>query len=138
MATDLSALLLAVYTAYREKRLGDALVHFADDFRFTLHLPVGAMPGAGTPLDKAAAARLFEDLMATYDFLAYEPGPISAGGDQAKVRPHIHYRHKATGEVIETTLAHFWRFRDGKAVQLDEYPDVEHVRFFLSKVAVAG
>ena len=34
------------------------------------------------------------------------------------MRPHIHYRHKATGEVIETTLAHFWRFRDGKAVQL--------------------
>jgi ketosteroid isomerase-like protein len=47
----------------------------------------------------------------------------------------IRYRHKATGEVIETTLGHFWRIRDDKAAQLDEYHDVQHVVSFLTKVA---
>ena len=68
----------------------------------------------------------------------YEPGPIMVTGDQAAVRVRIRYRHKATGEVIETTLGHFWRIRDGKAAQLDEYHDVQHVLSFLTKVAPSG
>ena len=56
-------------------------------------------------------------------------------GDQAAVRVRIRYRHKATGETIETTLGHFWRIREGKAAQLDEYHDVQHVVSFLTKVA---
>lgn len=137
MANDLPAVLQIIYTAYREKRLGDVMAHFADDFRFTLHLSAELVPGAGKPQDKVGTAKLLEGLMATYDFLVYEPGPISITGDGAKVHPRIHYRHKATGEEIETTLGHFWRFRDGKVVQLDEYHDVERVRFFLMKVAAA-
>src|SRR5205823_2516181 len=133
-----AALLQAVYVAYREKRLADVLPHLTDDFRFTLHLPTAAMPGAGTPHGKADTAKLFEGIITAYDFLAYEPGPIMVTGDQAAVRVRIRFRHKTTGEVIETTLGHFWRIRDGKAAQLDEYHDVEHVLAFLSKVAPPG
>jgi ketosteroid isomerase-like protein len=132
MATGTPALLQTLYTAYREKRLADVMPLLTDDFRFTLHLPTDAIPGAGVPHSKADTAKLFEGFMATYDFLAYEPGPIMVTGDQAAVRAHIRYRHKATGEVIETTLGHFWRIRDGKAAQLDEYHDVQHVLSFLT------
>ena len=135
MPSGTPALLQVVYTAYREKRLADVLALFADDFRFTIHLPSGALPGAGVPHGKADTAKLLEGLIATYDFLAYEPGPIMVTGDQAAVRVRIRYRHKATGEVVETTLGHFWRVRDGKALQLDEYHDVQHVLSFLTKVA---
>jgi ketosteroid isomerase-like protein len=127
-----------MYTAYREKRLADVLANFTDDFRFTIHLPAESLPGAGTPHGKTDTAKLLEGLIATYDFLTYEPGPIMVTGDEAAVRVRIRYRHKATGEVIETTLGHFWRVRDGKAVQLDEYHDVQHVVSFLSKVAPSG
>jgi ketosteroid isomerase-like protein len=133
--TSIPALLQTIYTAYREKRVADALAHVADDFRLTIHLPADAMPGAGVPHGKADAARLLEGLIATYDFLMYEPGPIMVTGEEAAVRVRIRYRHKATGEVIETTLGHFWRVRDGKAVQLDEHHDVQGVLSFLSKVA---
>lgn len=129
------ALLQTIYAAYREKRVAEALAHVADDFRFTIHLPADAMPGAGVPHGKADTARLLEGLIATYDFLMYEPGPIMVTGEEAAVRVRIRYRHKATGEVIETTLGHFWRVRDGKAVQLDEHHDVQSVLTFLSKVA---
>ena len=135
MATSTPALLQTIYTAYREKRLADVLALFTDDFQFTLHLPAESLPGAGAPHGKADTAKLLEGLIATYDFLMYEPGPIMVTGDQAAVRVRIRYRHKATGEVIETTLGHFWRIRADKAAQLDEYHDVQHVLSFLTKVA---
>ena len=138
MATGTPALLQEIYAAYREQRLADALAHLTDDFRFTLHLPAEALPGAGTPHGKAETAKLFEGIIATYDFLMYEPGPIMVTGDQAAVRVRIRYRHKATEAIIETTLGHFWRVRDGKAAQLDEYHDVQHVLAFLDKVASGG
>lgn len=135
MTPGTPALLQTIYAAYREKRLADVLANLADDFGFTIHLPSDALPGAGVPHGKADTATLLEGLIATYDFLLYEPGPIMVTGDQAAVRVRIRYRHKTTGEVIETTLGHFWRIRDGKAAQLDEYHDVQHVLSFLSKVA---
>jgi ketosteroid isomerase-like protein len=134
MTAATPALLQTIYAAYREKRLADVLALLADDFRFTIHLPADALPGAGVPHDKAATATLLEGLIASYAFLAYEPGPIMVTGEEAAVRVRIRYRHKATGEAIETTLGHFWRVRDGKATQLDEYHDVQHVTSFLSKV----
>ena len=138
MPSSTAALLQAIYTAYREKRLADVLAQLTDDFRFTLHLPSDALPGAGAPLGKADTAKLFEAMIGAYDFLMYEPGPIMVTGDQAAVRARIRYRHKATDAVIETTLGHFWRVRDGKAAQLDEYHDVQHVLAFLDKVASGG
>ena len=135
MPVNTTTLLQSLYAAYREKRLADVLANFTDDFRFTIHLPAESLPGAAEPHGKAETARLLGGLIATYDFLMYEPGPIMVTGDQAAVRVRIRYRHKATGEAIETTLGHFWRMRDGKAAQLDEYHDVQHVASFLSKVA---
>lgn len=138
MPTEAAALLQALYVAYREKRLTDVAAHLADDFRFTLHLPADSLPGAATPHGKAEALKLFAGILAAYDILLYEPGPIMVTGDQAAVRVRIRYRHKATDAVIETTIGHFWRVRDGKVVQLDEYHNVQHVLSFLNKVASGG
>jgi ketosteroid isomerase-like protein len=138
MPTQTAAMLQSLYVAYREKRLADVAPHLADDFRFTMHLPADALPGAATPHGKAEALALFEGLLAAYDILLYEPGPIMVTGDQAAVRVRIRYRHKATDAVIETTIGHFWRTRDGKVVQLDEYHNVQHVLAFLHKVASGG
>jgi len=127
-------LLRTMYSAYREKRLADALAHLADDFRFTLHLPRDAVPGAGAPVGKAEAAAMFQSFMDTYDFLAYEPGDItvSAEGDRAAASPAIRYRHKRSGNIIEARISHFWNFRDGKARSLDEYHDTARIQDFLA------
>ena len=103
MPTQIAAMLQSLYVAYREKRLADVAAHLADDFRFTMHLPADALPGAATPHGKAETLQLFEGILAAYDILMYEPGPIMVTGDQAAVRVRIRYRHKATDAVIETT-----------------------------------
>jgi ketosteroid isomerase-like protein len=138
MSTETTALLQALYAAYREKRLADVAPHLADDFRFTMHLPANALPGAAKPHGRAETLALFEGLFATYDILMYEAGPIMVTGDQAAVRARVRFRHKATDAVIETTIGHFWRVRDGKVIQLDEYHNVQHVLSFLDKVASGG
>jgi hypothetical protein len=42
---ETTALLQAIYKAYREKRLADTLSYLGDDFRLVVHLPEDAMPG---------------------------------------------------------------------------------------------
>jgi ketosteroid isomerase-like protein len=135
---SIEKLLRTIYTAYREKRLGDAMAHFAEDFRFTLHLPKDTVPGAGASVSKADAIAMFQGFMNDYDFLAYEPGDIavSVKGD-ATASPAIRYRHKASGKIIETRISHFWHFRDGKAVTLDEYHDTARIKDFLAKIGGA-
>ena len=132
-----SELLKAIYTAYREKRLSDALALLGDDFRMTVHLPPGTIRGAGIPLNKTQTADLLSDFINTYDFLDYDPGDIdiSPDGAHATASPLIRYRHKATGQVIQTRLSHFWSLRGGRALSLDEYHDTARVEAFLSKVA---
>ncbi|HKZ95987.1 MAG TPA: nuclear transport factor 2 family protein [Hyphomicrobiaceae bacterium] len=135
MTTETVAMLEALYTAYREKRLADVLDHLAGDFRFTLHLPPAAVPGAGVPQDKQRTQAMLQAFIDSYDFLTYDPGAILVEGEQATAHPLIRYRHKATGEVIETRMAHLWVVRNGKAVELDEYLNVGRVQAFLAKVS---
>jgi ketosteroid isomerase-like protein len=136
---SIEELLRTIYAAYREKRLADALVHVADDFRFTLHLPRDFVPGAGATVGKAEATAMFQGFMDDYDFLAYEPGDITVSpeGDRATASPAIRYRHKATGKIIETRISHFWNFRNGKALTLDEYHDTARIRAFLAALGGA-
>ena len=46
-----------------------------------------------------------------------------------------HYRHKATGLQIETTIANFWSFEDGWPVKLAEYHDIGRVQAFTAELA---
>ena len=132
-----SELLTAIYTAWREKRLADTLAFLTDDFRMTVHLPPGTIEGAGLPHDKAQTADLLGNFISTYDFLDYEPGDIdvSPDGAHATASPLIRYRHKESGQVIQTRLSHFWSLRGGQAASLDEYHDTARIQAFLSKVA---
>ncbi len=131
---DTTALLQAIYKAYREKRLADVLSYLDDDFRFVVHLPEDALPGGDRPRNKAEAAQLFQDFIDEYDFLAYDQGPIIVMPDSATSQPQVRYRHKKTGKVIETRLTHTWWVRDGKATALDERHDVPRVQAFLKSL----
>jgi len=131
---DTTALLQAIHKAYREKRLADTLSYLDDDFRLIVHLPEDAMPGGDRPRSKAESALLFQGFLNDYDFVAYDHGPIIVAGDRATAQPQIRYRHKKTGKVLETKLAHTWCVQDGKAVTLEERYDIAHLRAFLKSL----
>lgn len=132
---DTTTLLQAIYKAYREKRLADTLSYLDDDFRLIVHLPEEATPGGNRPRSKAESALLFQGFLNDYDFVSYDHGPIIVIGDRATAHPHIRYRHKRTGKVLDTKLAHSWCVRDGKALVLEERYDVPVVQAFMQSLA---
>jgi len=135
---DTATLLQAIYRAYREKRMSDILPRLDESFRFVVHLPEDVMPGGDKPRNKAETAKLMQHLMDAYDFVAYDPGPIIATGDQATVQPQIRFRDKNTGKVLQTKIMHTWRVKDGKAVELDERHDVAAIQAFMKSVSESG
>ncbi len=135
---DTTALLQAIYKAYREKRLPAVLDHLDEGFQFVVHLPEDALPGADRPRNKEETAELLQSFMDTYDFLAYDHGPIIVVQDRATVQPQIRYRDKKSGKVIETKLAHAWRVKDGKATELEERHDVARIQTFLKSLSEDG
>jgi ketosteroid isomerase-like protein len=135
MSNDTAALLHAIYAAYRDKRLADVMAHLDPDFRFVVHLPEAALPGGDKVRNLAETREILQYLIETYEFLAYDPGPIIATAGRATVQPHIRFRDKKSGKVLETQLSHVWRFRDGKAAELEERHDVPKILAFLKSVA---
>lgn len=131
---DTTALLQAIYRAYREKRLSEVLTYMDDSFRYVVHLPETAISGGNKLRDKAETAELFRHFMENYDFLAFDPGPIIVTGDQATVNSHVRFRHKPTGKELRTRVTQTWRVKDGKAVALQEQHDVANVEAFVKSL----
>jgi ketosteroid isomerase-like protein len=132
---DTASLLQAIYKAYRENRVADLLGYLDEDFRYVAHLPEEALPGGDKVRDKTETAATIKYIMETYDLLTYDPGPIIATDDTATVQPQISIRDKRTGKVLETKLAHTWRVRGGKAVELDERHDLAKIEAFLKSMS---
>jgi ketosteroid isomerase-like protein len=132
---DTATLLHAIYKAYRENRLDDMMAYLDEDFRYVVHLPEMAVPGGDMPRNKADTAALIAYIHETYDFLSFDPGPIIATDDKATVQPLVRLRDKRTGKVLETKLAHSWRVRGGKGLELDERHDVSKVEAFIKSIS---
>ena len=132
---DTAALLNAIYKAYGEKRVADMLDYLDEDFHWVVHLSEAAFPGGDKPRNKAETAATIDYIMATYDLLAYDPGPIIAADGKATVQPQIRIRDKRTGKELETKLTHTWRVRDGHAVELDERHEVAKVEAFFKSIS---
>jgi ketosteroid isomerase-like protein len=134
MSSDTAALLHTIYTAYREKRLLDVLDHLDESFCFIIHLPEDAIPGGDRPRDKTEAHELLQYIVDTYEFLAYDPGPIIASAGHATAQPRIRFKDVRTGKVLDTQVSHTWQFKDGKALRLEERHDVPRVMAFIKSV----
>lgn len=132
---DTATLLQAIYKAYRENRLADMMAYLDEDFCYVVHLPEEAVPGGDTPRDKAGTVEVLEYVHQTYEFLSFDPGPIIATDDRARVQPLVRLRDKRTGKVLETKLTHTWRVKDGKGLELDERHDLPKIEAFLKSVA---
>lgn len=72
---------------------------------------------------KADVKRYFEGLLAAWEMIHYTTGEFIADSDWVAMRGSTAWRNRATGRVVETPKADFWKFRDGKIVEFHEYYD---------------
>ncbi len=97
--------------------------------------PEAALPGGDKVRNLAETREILQHLADTYDFVAYDPGPIMVSAGRATVQPQIRFRDKKSGKLLETRLSHAWRFKDGKAAELEEHHDVTKILAFLKSAA---
>jgi ketosteroid isomerase-like protein len=135
MMSDIETTIRELYEIYRGKDLDGVAAALPDHFEFRMNLPGDRFPGASQNLNRTESLKAFSLLMDSYDFKDIKVGPITTDGQRAFVQPVIHYRHKTTGEEIETTLMHVWTLRDGKPARLEEFHDVDITLAHLDRVA---
>lgn len=127
MQRDL-ARLKAAYAAWSEKG-PNALPAWrellADDF------VIRSVDGRTAPAVEFAVERGCRDAALAYlwgifdqwDMGHYTPEAFVCEGDRIAVFADCAFRNKETGKVAEFRIANFWRFRDGRAVELVEVFD---------------
>jgi ketosteroid isomerase-like protein len=72
---------------------------------------------------KADFKRYFDGLLGEWEMINYRTGEFIAEGDWVAMRGSTAWKNRATGRVVDTPKADFWRFRDGKVVEFHEFYD---------------
>ncbi len=119
-----------LYEAWRNGRLDVVLERLDEGIEHTIHIPPSVNPIGGSVHGRAATAERLAAIGRDYEILAFDNGEIVADGDEARTQVRLRYRHRQSGEVIETVSEHHWRLANGRVVAFEEFHDVEAVRAF--------
>ena len=124
-----------LYARWKARDLESVGVLLAEDFCYVIQVPQDIHPLGGACHGRDMALARLGAILDGFEIIEYAVGPLMIGGDHVATQPRAHYRDCATGEELEITMAHFWTLRDGKAVRLIEYHDIDTVRDFVARVA---
>jgi ketosteroid isomerase-like protein len=121
----------ALYDAWRNGQLDIVLERLADDIEHTIHIPPAMNPIGGSVHGRAATAERLAAIGRDYEILAFDNDEIRADGDEAETRVRLRYRHRQTGEEIETVSTHHWRLdENGRVALFEEFHDLPSVEAF--------
>jgi ketosteroid isomerase-like protein len=99
---------------------------FLDDAHpnFELEAP-DRMMGAGTYRGPAAVRQFFEDLLEPFEDVVVRPEKFFESGDRIVVFLLLRSRPMGSSTVMEIRIGHLWTMCDGKAAQLEIFPERE-------------
>lgn len=123
-AIDNASLVHDICRCFREKRLAEIVDLLSDDFKFRVLLPSDADEEI-RPRSRAEVALMAHASMGEFDILRFEPDDISLDGDMISSVAHVKFRHKKTGQELETQFQHSWRAADGKICALEQRHDLQ-------------
>ena len=133
--TKTESILTDIYDAWRAQDIEWLGSYFPNDFCHMVYVPKEIHPLGGLCRGKAAVLQRYAIVAQEHDLLRYDTSDLMIQKDRAGLEITGHYRHKATGLQIETTIVNFWTFEDGWPVKLAEYHDIERVQAFTAKLA---
>jgi ketosteroid isomerase-like protein len=133
--TKTESILTDIYDAWRAQDIEWLGSYLPNDFCHMVYVPTEIHPLGGLRRGKTAALQRFAIVAQEHDLLRYDTSDLMIQKDRAGLEITGHYRHKATGLQIETTIVNFWTFEDGWPVKLAEYHDIERVQAFTAKLA---
>lgn len=71
----------------------------------------------------AQAESYLRDVTRDWEMLYFTPDEIISEGDRVVMRGRCGWRFKATNKCAESVTIQFWRFKDGKAIEMLEFYD---------------
>ena len=83
------------------------------------------MMRAGTYRGSVAARQFFEDLLEAFEEVVVRPEKFFESGERIVVFVSLRSRPSGSSAVMEIQIGHIWTMRDGKAVQLEIFPERE-------------
>jgi ketosteroid isomerase-like protein len=83
------------------------------------------MMRAGTYRGSVAARQFFEDLLEAFEEVVVQPEKFFESGERIVVFVSLRSRPSGSSAVMEIQIGHIWTMRDGKAVQLEIFPERE-------------
>ena len=124
------ATITVLYDAWRRGDLDAVMGMLADDVEWTIHIPRSINPVGGTVRGRAAVAERFAEVVRDYDIRSFGNEAILTKGEEAAARVRMHYLHRPSGQVLETTSMHHWQLEGGRVVLLEEFHDIDTLRSF--------
>ncbi|HEY5216838.1 MAG TPA: nuclear transport factor 2 family protein [Pseudolabrys sp.] len=96
---------------------------YHDDIDWLFHAPVSIFPFAGARRGKAEVFKGFALLYETYRVTGYSVEVKLVEGDRAATLSDAHMVQRATGRTIQSRIAGFHRFQDGKMIEYRGFTD---------------
>jgi ketosteroid isomerase-like protein len=132
--TKIESIVSDIYDAWRAQDVAWLGTYLPNDFSHMVYVPKEIHPLGGLCQGKAAVLQRFTIVAQDYDLLRYDTSDLMTQRDRAGLEISGHYRHKATGLQIETTIVNFWTFEDGWPIKLAEYHDIERLQAFTARL----
>lgn len=112
-----------------------ALTYLADDILYALYVPEDVLPFGGATRGKASVSDRLQTILDVFETDSYVGRIMSCDGDVVHGVVEYAFRHKLTQQVIDGSMRHVVKVRDGKAAEWHEYTDTERIRAFMLLVA---
>jgi ketosteroid isomerase-like protein len=124
MTQTTESILGDIYDAWRAQDLDWLASYLPNDFCHVMHLPVGLYPAGGSRTGKQRVMERWRSVIPTFEVLRFDTSNLLINKNSAAAEIIMQYRHRQSGEVLDTTKANFWAFEAGWPVKLTEYYDV--------------
>jgi ketosteroid isomerase-like protein len=113
----------SLYAAFKFEKIDFLLNSIDEDIEFISYSPLEALPFLGHHRGKAAMAEVLKAGYAEFEFLAYEPVFMVCEAENAAVIIFARVIHRRTRRSVQTIIAHFLRFREGRIIEVREFMD---------------
>jgi ketosteroid isomerase-like protein len=123
MSTELRARLHDLYIAFRAGRIDFVLNAYADDAVLISYAPIEVFPYLGRKHGKAAIADTMKRVHADFEILTYHPIFMVVEDDSAGTIVMARLRQRSSDRIIQLLVAHFFRFQEGRIVEVREFMD---------------
>jgi ketosteroid isomerase-like protein len=110
------------YEAFGRGDLDGATQDFADDIRWE-NPEAPQMPNNGVTEGRDAVKQLFGELPNYWASFNLVPDEFIESGETVVVLSHSESKSKETGKEVKLPWVHVWRFRDGKASEVQALTD---------------